>query len=474
METNHQQHNKSGKFSTIFLMIAAVLFSLLFYQKNIGLNYLLFSILTAIILALNNSKTFHKKQNIYVILCYLLTGFAVFLYKYNLSISANILAFFTLVGRFSNHKSPIYINWINGIYTAIVAAFTLHFEKLNTETDNLKKQHINYVYWLKIIGIPMIIVLVFINLYRTGNPKFNELITNIDFSFINFQWLVFTGLGYYLFYNITHPVAIEPLTSIDLLIKNDLHKEDLIEKNTQELTNEIQLGVILLISLNILILLFLGTDIVYLSEIHQMTAPQLSQQVHTGVNALIISNLLAIAIILYFFRSSINFIKENKNLKNLTFIWIFLNLIMILITAVKNTEYLFSFGLTYKRIGVLFFLLLTAIGLITTFFKVTKKKNLWYLFRKNTQIAFTVLIISSTINWDKIVTYYNINYAEQLDLHYLINLSNNNTFLLKAYVEQNKIESIKEIKINIKHRDYINDLQNNDWQEMLFDNFKIK
>ncbi|MFY9242931.1 MAG: DUF4153 domain-containing protein [Polaribacter sp.] len=405
---------------------------------------------------------------------YVITGITIFLYRSNLAIIANILSFFTVVGSLSNQKSSIYINWINGFYTTIVASFVLHFEKLNTETENIKKRNINYKYWFKIIGIPLVIVIVFINLYRNGNPKFDELIKNIDFRFINFQWLIFTAFGYYLFRNITNAVTVEPLTSIDLSTNNELQKENFEVDYSKKLSNELQLGVILLISLNILILVFLATDILYLSEIHQMTAPELSQQVHTGVNAIIISSIFAILIILYFFRGSINFIKENRNLKTLTFVWIFLNLIMILITAVKNVEYLISFGLTYKRIGVLFFLLLTAIGLITTFFKVTKVKNLWYLFRKNSQIAFTILIISSTINWDKLVTFYNINYAEQIDLDYLINLSYNNTFLLKDYIEKNNIKGEKAIKINSKHRDYINYLNHNSWQEMILDNLKIK
>ena len=103
-----------------------------------------------------------------------------------------------------------------------------------------------------------------------------------------------------------------------------------------------------------------------------------------------------------------------------------------------------------------------------------KIKNLWFLFRKNTQIAFVILILSSTINWDKTITYYNINNADQLDVEYLINLSNNNTFLLKDYVEKNEIINSIKININVKHAEYLEDLNNNSWQEMIYDNIKIK
>ncbi|WP_405562737.1 DUF4173 domain-containing protein [Polaribacter sp. Asnod6-C07] len=471
MEIDIQKQEASKKWMKLVILIGAIFFSLLFYQQNFGLNLFLFSVLTVIILAIHKPKSFNKKQNLFITVGYFITGITIFLFKSNLTIIANILAFITLIGSISEQKSSIYIQWINGLYTTIVAVFSLHFDKINSDKEPEKRKKIDYVYWFKTAGIPLIIVIVFISLYRNGNPKFDALITKIDLSYINFQWFVFTGLGYYLFYNITNPIQIEPVTSTDLKTGNNLLKEELKYTSPKKIKSEKQMGFILLITLNILIVLFLVTDTLYLFEIHKMTAPQLSEQVHTGVNALIFSNLLAIVLILYFFRGSLNFIKDNKNLKILTFIWIFLNLIMIIITAIKNIEYIFSFGLTYKRIGVLFFLLLTAIGLITTYFKVTKIKNLWYLFRKNTQIAFVILVISSTINWDKIITYNNINYAEQIDLKYLINLSNNNVFLLKDYIVKN---DIKNLKIDEKHRLYLIDLESNSWQEMIFDNLKIK
>lgn len=458
----------------VTLLISAVLFSTLYYKQNIGLNLSLFTLLTVLLLVLKNRELFTNKSTNYKIIGYLITGTTVFLYKSDLTIIANIVAFFTLIGNVSEHKSSIYVQWLNGMYTAIVSAFSLYYDSLNTETKQLKKVKINYVYWLKIIGIPATIIIIFINLYRNGNPMFDELILKIDFSFINLHWMLFVLLGYYLFYNITHPIKIEPLTSSDICIKNYLEKDTLEAISLLQLKNEKQLGLVLMLSLNALIIFFLITDILHLSEIHNMLASQLSKQVHTGVNALIFSNILAIAIILYFFRGNLNFFENNTDLKKLTFVWIFLNVSVVIITAIKNIEYIVSFGLTYKRIGVLFFLAATSIGFITTYIKVSKIKNLWYLLRKNTQIAFVILLLASTINWDKIITYYNINTADQVDLKYLINLSDNNTFLLKDYIEENKVDTKKTLHINRKYNRYMTDLENNSWQEMVYDNLKIK
>ena len=458
----------------LITLVSAILFSTFFYKQNIGLNLSLFTLLTIVMLAIKNNQIFKNKSTIFIVIAYVITGTAVFIYKSNLAIIANIIAFFTFIGSVSEHKSSIYVKWINGIYTVVVSYFSIRFDIENRGIKKEKKEKIDYTYWLKIIGIPSIILIIFINLYRNGNPMFDDLISKIDFTFINFQWILFTALGYYLFYNISNPIQIEPATSDDLNIGNDLEKNTLETVSTKELVNENQLGIILMASLNALIILFLITDVLYLSELHQMVASQLSVQVHNGVNALIFSNVLAIVIILYFFRGNINFFEKNKGLKSLTFAWIFLNLTVVIITTIKNIEYINSFGFTYKRIGVLFFLIATSVGLITTFIKVTKIKNLWFLFRKNIQIAFVILILSTTINWDKIITAYNINNADQMDLKYLINLSDNNTFLLKDYIKKNEINKSSQFNINIKHNNYIEDLQNNSWQEMVYDNFNLK
>ena len=117
---------------------------------------------------------------------------------------------------------------------------------------------------------------------------------------------------------------------------------------------------------------------------------------------------------------------------------------------------------------------LSIIGLVTTYIKVNKVYNLWYIFRKNFQVAYLLLIISTCINWDTLITQYNTTIAKTTDLSYLIQLSDNNTFLLKKYIEtsQNKISIEDKHEVKAKYLDYIEKLEDNDWQEFTFDNLK--
>jgi len=455
-------------------IIAAIGFSTLFYKQGLGLNLVLFSLLTVPVLYINKKEAFFKTNSIIKSLSYLITSVAVFLYQSDLAIIANLLSFFILVGTVSEYKASIYINWLNGCYTTIAAFFHRYSENIqsNTIEDSSKKRKIDYWYWIKIIGIPTIVIILFIGLYRNGNPMFNDLISKIDFSFINLYWILFSVLGYYLFSNITHPIAIEPLTSSDLSTGNSLIKAR--NSSEEQLESEKQLGVVLMSLLNILITLFLITDVLYVIQTNITAASQFSNIVHSGVNALIASILLAIIIILYFFRGDLNFYKKNKTLKRLTYVWIILNSLLVITISIKNYQYITSFGLTYKRIGLNVYLLLTLIGLSTTLIKVLNIKNLWYLLRVNTQMSFILLIASSTFNWDKTITHYNLNYAERTDTNYLISLSDNNTMLLKASVNSHLFSKIQQQAIYKKYADYVKKLEENSWQEYVYDNIFLK
>ena len=95
------------------LLIGAILFSTLFYGKTLGLNLLLFSIITVAILFLSNKHNLKNQSTIIFACLYIATGLSVFFHDSLLSIIANLVTFFTFIGSISEHKSSIYINWLN-------------------------------------------------------------------------------------------------------------------------------------------------------------------------------------------------------------------------------------------------------------------------------------------------------------------------------------------------------------------------
>ena len=272
-----------------------------------------------------------------------------------------------------------------------------------------------------------------------------------------------------MFSNISKPIQVEPVTTRDLQTKNELLKTSTFSE--EKLKKEKQLGTTLLGFLNLLLVFYIITDVMSLASIETTKASELSNHVHSGINTLIASIIIAIGIILYFFRGNLNFYAENKMLKNIAFSWIILNVILIILIAIKNQIYITSFGLTYKRIGVHIYILLTLIGLITTFLKVLKIKNLAFLFRRNTQVAFVVLIICSMINWDATITKYNLTKAKSFDINYLINLTNRNTIILYELKDDYEISQRNKNRIETKYRSHMMNLSERDWQEWNYEIF---
>jgi hypothetical protein len=453
----------------LIIIIASLLFSILFYDRTIGLNLSLFTISTIVFLIIYNPEKFKNKTIILHSCAYILSAVFVFINNSSLAIITNCATFFTLVGTVSQSTSSIYVHWFNGLYTSIAGFFHRNLE-VNEEakTTNWKKD-IDIVHWAKLIGIPLVFIILFILLYKNGNPIFDDLVSQINFSFINLQWILFTVLGYYLFSNISKPIQVEPVTTRDLQTKNELLKTSTFSE--EKLKKEKQLGTTLLGFLNLLLVFYIITDVMSLASIETTKASELSNHVHSGINTLIASIIIAIGIILYFFRGNLNFYAENKMLKNIAFSWIILNVILIILIAIKNQIYITSFGLTYKRIGVHIYILLTLIGLITTFLKVLKIKNLAFLFRRNTQVAFVVLIICSMINWDATITKYNLTKAKSFDINYLINLTNRNTIILYELKDDYEISQRNKNRIETKYRSHMMNLSERDWQEWTYEIF---
>jgi len=454
----------------LILIISAVLFSTLFYQKAMGLNVLLFTLLSLILLAIFNFDNLKKKTAIFTAGVYIATASMFFVNHNILSLLAYLASFFVFIGTIANGNSALFIKLFNGIFSTIAAIIMHYFERVEEEVEAVKEQNTNYIFWFKTVAVVTVILTVFISLYRHANPVFNDLIAKIDLSFINMQWLLFTVMAYVLLTNITNPVRVEPITSKEAQLSNDLLQDNSNPLNEEKLKQLSQLGSIVFVLLDVLLVMLLVTDVIYLSQNDAVSATSLSAQLHQGVNALIFSIILAIALILYFFKGNLNFYKANTMIKNTTYTWIFLNMLLTFITLYKNYTYVHLFGLTYKRIGLFVYLLLALFGLIFTFIKVKDIRNFWYLIRRNSRVALTSLILFSLINWDVVITKYNTTYVKNIDIDYLINLPNNDLLLLDNLSKLSTTKS-QYNKIIVNKKDYLELLSERTWQEYTFENF---
>jgi len=450
-------------------ILLALVFSLLFFTKDVGLNLLLLALLICFLLVTNNQK--NKIPWLYISV-FSLCGLVVFIHPSTLNVIAYVVSLFILIGKIASQKSATYIAGLVGLISLTSASIgnLIHSKKTIARKKNTK-----LILYGKGIAIAMGLVLLFTTLYRTANPIFNDLLTNIDLSFISFSWLLFTTLGYFIFLHLLRPYHSHILIEKDLKLGDDLPRPETTfsAELIKKLGNEVTIASIVLAALNLLLLVFLVTDIIYLSTPNVTNESQYSQSVHQGVYALLLSIICAIAVILYYYRGNLNFFIKNKSLKSLSFLWIVLNLILTTTTFYKNYSYVSELGFTYKRIGVFIYLLLIIGGLLTVGIKISKQKNFLFLIRSNTTIAFSILFISSAIPWDVLITKYNLAQIKNPDLSYLMSLDNSNSGYLLEYANKNtnKLTPAENEQILSRKNRYTKSLQARAWQEYTINNF---
>jgi hypothetical protein len=128
-------------------------------------------------------------------------------------------------------------------------------------------------------------------------------------------------------------------------------------------------------------------------------------------------------------------------LRLLAYLWISLNAVLALIAIFQIGKYVHYYGLTFKRIGVYIFLLLSIIGLMITTFKLIFVKTNVYLLNRMAWIFFITIIIGFNINWSWVVTKYNITYQEKPDLYYLKYLDYNKCLMYETFGDYSTVDT---------------------------------
>lgn len=94
---------------------------------------------------------------------------------------------------------------------------------------------------------------------------------------------------------------------------------------------------------------------------------------------------------------------------------------LVLSVGLRNWQYVANFGLAYKRLGVFGFLIATLGGLWLVYLKTREQRTISFVLQKSAQLALVLLLLYSTVNWDRMITRYNIRQAApgQLDTDFL-------------------------------------------------------
>ncbi|MCB0587572.1 MAG: DUF4173 domain-containing protein [Phaeodactylibacter sp.] len=466
------------------IIAGSILYTNLFWQEQLGLNALLFSLFAIGAASWRWPEALRRREVRLLMGGVLLSALLTVWHNSLLAKATHVISFILLIGFLQPEKVRfVFFAFLLGLANIIEGPLTL----IRSARDNLPRKGSwqSAGRWAQLTLAPLGMGVVFALLYYHANPRFAQafdfLWERFSFSFewgiIGKQaWPLLRGLlvmGAILGASLLSPLASRIEGLLPLSLPRRRKRFYLWAPGPLGLRNEYRAALIAFGLLNGLIFLANVADLRYVWIAYGEATPQeLSQYVHEGTYLLLLAILLAMAAVIWYFRGNLNFYPENEWLRGLVFLWLAQNAMMALSVGLRNWHYVAHYGLAYKRLGVFWFLCLAGYGLFTLYQKVKSRHSLAFLLHSNGWAIYASLLLLSLLNWDLAITRYNLqaNTAEKIDVRFLIRgMSDKNLFLLYQHrdrlVEKSNM-SRNELDKALQHKKevFTHRIQNKTWR----------
>lgn len=436
-------------------LISVILFVLLFFEQSLGLNVAIYGVATVVLLVLNKPAFFKPLLNKIVGVGFLTLCICYYLFASPFTLFVALVSFGFLFGL---HSSSYFRNLLYAIPNSIVNYFYAFRDFFSSfRSRRLTKRKSSMFKILKIVFLPLFIIFLFVTLYSMGSSFFSDFIGSFGAwvsdilakigKYINIVAVFVALLG--LLFGVLHSLQSHT-TSFSTM---DGEGNDLLCRirnraksrfKNLDLKVEYLSGVFLLSVLNLMLVLVLYLEIKNIWFGFQWDGALLKSLVHEGTYVLIFAILVSMLVVVYYFRKNLNFYLQNKMLKNLAYTWVGLNGVLVVSVFIRNMYYIQYFGLAYKRIGVVFFLVLCLVGLVTLLLKINKVKSLFYVLRINALAAYITLVGICIFNWDVIIAKYNFSQYQTSFIHLPYMSSLSDKALPYMQVSDEMIEEIED------------------------------
>jgi hypothetical protein len=338
--------------------------------------------------------------------------------------------------------------------------------------------------WLtKIAILPTFLAILFLIIYSNSNDVFGDYVSGFfekigeifDYFFANIgfaQFLFFSLGGVLTTWMIVSTIQSTykekenarkiHLQSADILSALPKEHEER-ESKLGKFMNENASGTLLMVLINLMLFGMNFIDITHYWFGFDGKGINLTQFVHEGTYLLILSILMSMALMLYYFRGYQNFSPKQPRLALLAYVWIFQNALLVFSVCIRNYHYIENSALAYKRIGVFFFLLLVLFGLYTLYLKIAGKRTGFYLLKLNTWSVYLIFVILSCINWDGFITKYNLSKVPNIpmDEEFLLNMSDKTLPLL--FQNKDKFQEPNTVYLHHRIHRFLNDKSRESW-----------
>lgn len=438
-------------------LILLVLYNFFFWSEKLGVNLFIFFTLGVIALMMMNEDNI-KNKNVIVSLFAVL--FSCAMVVVNNSGYAKFAAFVSFIIFTGFIHQPQLKTVYNAVFTTVSSFVIFPYNVyLELKYFSTKFRFIKIALkFSRLALIPVIFFVIFYAIYAYSNPVFNSYSVSFWNSISKYLYDIFQNypvfrffyilLGLMLIMAFMYNNKINVFTVLDNAFYEVLQRDKVYKVHSRtrplpktqlmytmfsyrfkfnSLKFETKMGIVLLVMMNTLLTLLNVIDVqVTWLGFNVNNIDNLAYYVHEGTYYLIFSILLSMGILLVIFRGSQNYIQNNTALKVLAYLWLMQNAFMALSVAMRNLYYIdFYYALSYKRIGVMIFLLLTLFGLLTMVIKIYGKKTTFYLLKLNSSAAVIMLLLMSSFSWDTVIAEFNLKNPDKnkIDIEYLLRLN---------------------------------------------------
>ena len=462
-------------------LILAILQSILFYGRTIGISILIFVIIGNGILfyILNRKNKIKNKNGFWLLIPIILLSCTYFIFANTTFYISNVIIIVLLnllmYGILINQKNYLK-NYINNAWQLLKNTIT-GFNEATTFTTKKVKENINVNEKinkanLKKVAISLLIVFVVVGivilLLASADRSFASIFENIVNVFADLNIgntvsliirLALIVLAYFL------------MLSFILKINKDYKVNS---KEIKNYNNKYAFTMkLLLIALNIVYLVFCYIQIKSLLENLNIKYLSYSHYARTGFFQLMFVSLINFAVILLSNKFNEN---KEKSIKILNLFLVLFTIIIALSSMLRMYMYQMEFGLTYLRIFVYVILiteLLTFIPIIKYIFNEKFDFLKWCFI-----IWIGVYCIVNYMNMEKIIISYNIgrnSSIREVDYEYISQIASQDSFdILQEKLEDNNIdfeERLEFTKTIQKLASYSKDIS---WQEFNISKWKVQ
>lgn len=438
----------------LFPVLFAVIFVYLFKGQQAGVNVLLFNLI--LLGGLYTSGRLFYSNRLHLMLAFgsFISALMVLLYGSSMAMAGNVFSLILLMGVIADHNLTLLLNGFSASVYALVSAPFNYLAQIFVTTENQSSGR-RIVRFILIFIAPLFILFLFVLLYANASPFFNNFTGNFIKHFRTFLEFIYRFISPASFWIFVAGILISigflygKSGRLSLLFSEEsgmnlYRKRKPFHGRTSALKTEYRSGIVLLVLLNVLIAIMNVLDIYNVWLFFEWNGDFLKQFVHEGTWLLIISILISIAIVLYYFRGNLNYYPRRKLLLRLALLWMAQNALLVISVGIRNMWYIHHYNLAFKRIGVYAYLLLTVFGIATVMYKILKRKSLRYLFHYNSIAAYVILICLGFFNWDKIVASHNMRNSDTAFFHTNFMLSLNSSALPELNQSLMKLDEIQQ------------------------------